>query len=81
MKDIMKNEKTVTLTREEWCKLTTYILMTTQYRKGELEAWERLSQEKEEDGTPTFKNAESNAEFWRGMIEMIEAIRIKIDKD
>ena len=78
-KDWGEEERAITLTNAQWNRLTTFLLMTTRYRNGELEAWEKLSLEKNEDGTPTFKNAQSNIEFWRGMIEDIEAIRESID--
>lgn len=71
--------KTVTLTNAEWSTLTTYLLMSTRHRERELEAWEKLSKEKNPDGTPRFENAESNAEYWREMIAKLEQIRLKID--
>lgn len=60
----MAKTKTVKLTLEQVVTLTTYILMTTNYRKREREAWETLSQEKEESGEPSFPNAPSNVRFW-----------------
>lgn len=74
-----KEEKTVTLTNAEWSNLTCYILMTTNYRTRELETWRSLAQEKDEDGNTKFKNAESNAEFWEGMIRDLDRIRTEID--
>lgn len=71
--------KTVTLTNSEWSTLTTYLLMSTRYRERELEAWEKLSKKKKQDGSPRFENAESNAEYWRDMIARLEQIRLKID--
>lgn len=71
--------KTVTLTNDEWSALTTYLLMSTRYRERELEAWEKLSKEKNPDGSHRFENAESNAEYWRDMIARLEHIRLKID--
>ena len=59
--------KTVTLTNELCNMLQCYILMTTNHRKGEIKAWEELAQEKDENGAPKFKNAASNAQFWRDM--------------
>ena len=70
----------VTLTNEQWSLLTCYILMTTQHRKKEREAWERLAKETEEDGTPTFKNAASNAEFYEELETKLEEIRLTIDR-
>lgn len=74
-----QQERTISLTNAQWGRLTTFLLMSTQYREGELEAWEKLATEKNDDGTPTFKNAENNAAFWRGMIEDIAEIRESID--
>lgn len=71
--------KAVTLTNDEWSTLTTYLLISTGYREREREAWEKLSREKKQDGSPRFENAESNAEYWRDMIAALEQIRLKID--
>lgn len=71
--------RTVTLTNEQWCKLTCYILMTTQHRKGEREAWEKLAKETNDDGTPLFKNAASNAEYYRTLEIELGEIRRAID--
>lgn len=71
--------KTITMTHEQATTLVCYLLMTTNYRKGEREAWERLATEKKEDGTPRFPNAPSNAKFWADTEKEIEAIRKIID--
>ena len=42
-----------------------YILMTTKTREGEAEAWEKLAEEKQEDGSPKYIHAAENAQFWR----------------
>ena len=75
-----KQEKTVTMTREQWNKLTCYLLMSTQHREREAKAWAELSEEKAEDGSPKYKNAAGNAEYWREMVTDIEEIRKKIDE-
>ncbi len=72
-------KRIITLTHEQAVRLTSYLLMTTNYRKGEREAWERLATEKEPDGTPSFKNASSNAMFWAEMERDLEEIRKIID--
>lgn len=72
-------KKTITLTHEQAVKLTSFLLMTTNYRKGEREAWEKLATEKEPDGTPSFKNAPGNARFWAEMEQDLEDIRKIID--
>ena len=71
--------KTITMTHEQATTLVCYLLMTTNYRKGEREAWERLATEKKEDGTLRFPNAPSNAKFWADTEKEIEAIRKIID--
>ena len=65
----------VELTKEQVNTLVCYILMTTQHRKGEREAWEELSKEMNEDGTPKFKNAKSNAEYYADLEFKLEEIR------
>lgn len=66
--------KTVTLTNGLWNDLQIYILMTTKHREGELKAWEELAQETDENGEPKFKNAASNAQFWRDMEPQLQQI-------
>ena len=69
----------VELTKEQVNTLVCYILMTTQHRKGEREAWEELSKEMNEDGTPKFKNAKSNAEYYADLEFKLEEIRNVLD--
>lgn len=52
-----------TLTAEQCSKLSLYILMTTKTREGEAEAWEKLAEEKKEDGSPKYIHAADNAQF------------------
>ena len=52
-----------TLTAEQCSKLSLYILMTTKTREGA--AWEKLAEEKNEDGSPKYVHAADNARFWR----------------
>lgn len=66
--------KTVTLTNGLWNDLQIYILMTTKHREGELKALEELAQETDENGAPKFKNAASNAQFWREMEPQLQQI-------
>ena len=72
-------KRTITLTHEQAVKLTSYILMTTNYRKGEREAWASLSAEKAPDGTLRYPNAPGNYKFWEEMERDLEAIRKIID--
>ena len=53
--------------------------MTTKYREGEAEAWDRLATETEPDGPPKFPKAKSNAQFWRDMEEQLNIIRGKLE--
>ena len=53
------------LTAEQCSNLSLYILMTAKTREGEASAWERLAEEKKEDGTPKYIHAADNARFWR----------------
>lgn len=72
-------EKTITLTYDEVSILSCYILMTTKYREGEAEAWDRLATETEPDGSLKFPNAKSNAKFWRDTEEQLTIIRGKLE--
>ena len=54
--------------------------MTTQYRTGELKAWQELAEEKEENGEPKFKNAAGNAEFWQQIERELEEIKKRVDE-
>lgn len=65
----------VELTNEQVNTLVCYILMTTQHREKEREAWKELSKEMNEDGTPKFKNAKSNAEYYADLEFKLEEIR------
>ena len=71
--------KTVTLTNELCSTLQCYILMTTKHREGELKAWEEMAQETDENGAPKFKNAASNAQFWRDMEPQLQQILEALD--
>lgn len=75
-----RNRKvSVTLTNEQWSHLVCYILMTTNHRKDERNAWEELSKETNEDGTPTFTKAQENIRFWEYMDKELNEIRQIID--
>lgn len=70
----MEKKVTLELTEEQADTLDLYLLMTTNYRKGEREAWESLAKERNEDETLKFPNAPSNADFWKKQNETIENI-------
>lgn len=75
----LKKTKTIKLTYEEINTITCYILMTTKYREGEAEAWERLATEKKPDGSLKFPNAKRNAQFWRKQQKELTAIISKME--
>lgn len=67
--------KILTLTDEQASTLEVYLLITTNYRRREVEACERLSREVDENGSSRYPNMKSNAEWWTktsGTIEEIE---------
>ncbi len=72
-------KKIITLTHEQANLLSCYILLTTQYRKEEVESWKSLSAEKNLDGTPLFENAASNATWWSELEGRLTEIREIID--
>jgi hypothetical protein len=72
-------ERTVTLTNDQWSRLTCYLLMSTKHRTGERDAWANLAEEKNPDGTPVFKSAASNAAYWQEIIDDLDAMMPKLD--
>lgn len=73
-------ERSITLTNEQWSTLETYLLLTTKHRKEELEAWKKLSEEKDENEKPKYPNAKANEKFWVGMINTMDEIKNKIGR-
>lgn len=71
--------KNITLTTEDANMLVCYLLMTTNHRREEAEAWAKLAEERNEDGTPIFPNAQSNAAYVERMCARIEDIKRIID--
>ena len=74
-----ERKSAVTLTNKQWNMLVTYILMTTQYRKGELETWQKLAKEQNANGEPEFPNAVGNAEFFGRLEVTLDEIKKAID--
>lgn len=72
-------ETNITLTNDQRITLRLYLLMTKNYRGEEREAWEKLATEQNEDGTPKFQHAKSNAEFWADMDKEINEIIEALD--
>ena len=79
MKEWSQQTRTVTMTNEEWNSLYCYLIGTIRHIEGEQEAWEKLAQEKKEDGSPKFPNAASNAEYYRQIREKLDLWLAKID--
>jgi hypothetical protein len=73
--------KTITLTGEQASLLVMYIIMTTNYRKGEMEACRELGEEKKDDGiTLKFPNIAANANWWEKANTRLEEIKQIIDE-
>lgn len=79
LKEWEETPRSVTLTNKQWSRLTTFLLMSTEYRKGEACDWEYLAEAKNIDGSPALENAESNARFWKETNTMLDEIRVAID--
>lgn len=71
----MDNLRTVTLTRDEWNALDTFLLFTRNYGKDEMKTWENLAAEQREDGQPRYRNAAANANYWRKLNATMEQIK------
>lgn len=74
-----RQERSVTLTNDQWSCLVCYLLQSTKHREGKRDAWQELAQEKNADGTPKFKNAASNAAYWQEVIDDLDAMLPKLD--
>lgn len=74
-----RQERSVTLTNDQWSRLVCYLHMSTKHREGERDAWRELAQEKNPDGTPVFKNAAKNAAYWQEVIDDLDAMLPKLD--
>ena len=59
------NNITVTFTKEQAEKLKRYLDMQKQVRIREQNIWEESAKEKNPDGTPKYKHAEGNAQWWQ----------------
>lgn len=74
-----RQERTVTLTNDQWNRLVCYLHLTTKHREGERDAWHDLAQEKNPDGTPVYKSAANNAAYWQEVIDDLERMLPKLD--
>lgn len=79
MKEWAQQERTVTMTNDEWISLYCYLIGTTKHIEGEQEAWEKLAQKKKADGSPRFPYAAGNAEYYRQTREKLDGWLAKID--
>ena len=71
------------LTREEAHTLEVYLLVTTRFREGEVEANQKLYKEFKE--TPFFdektvKKFKSNTEFWQNNCTTMDALQQRLQK-
>lgn len=74
-KEGSEDVKIITLTDEQASTLEVYLLITTKYRQGEIEASESLSRELDENGSPKYPKMKSNAKWWRKVNGTIEEIK------
>ena len=64
----------ISLTDEQSTTLRMVLLMTTDWRKREVEACQRLAQEIGDNGLPRYPNMQSNGEWWEKANKTIEDI-------
>ena len=76
-----KEKRSITLENGQWTMLKVYILLTTAYRKAELENWKKLASEYDVDPqddpdeiSDVMEMEEENAEFWKNMDELLDLI-------
>lgn len=74
-----KGAMIVMLTDEQRRALSLYLSLTAHIRRGEIENWSRLEDEKSEDGTPVWRNAAGNKAFWEELTAKIEEIAKMLD--
>lgn len=74
-----RQERSVTLTNDQWNRLVCFLHLSTKYREGERDAWANLAEEKNPDGTPVFKSAASNAAYWQEIVYDLDAMIPKLD--
>lgn len=70
---------TVNLTADQINTLVCYILMTTDHRKNIKEAWLDLAKKRNDDGSPMFKHATSNAAYYDELERQLDEIRHILD--
>lgn len=69
------------LTREEANALEVYLLVTTRFREGEVEANQKLYKEFKEAPSfdeKTVKKFKSNAEFWQNHCEKMDTLQKRL---
>lgn len=72
--DDMEICKTLTLTRDQLYEIEDCMAIVRTRYERDRKGWTRLSFEKNPDGTPRFKHAESNAEYLDMKISRINEI-------
>jgi hypothetical protein len=75
MYDLMSENRTITLTNEQWINLATWLQVTSTYGADRAEFWEGLAEKVNDDGSKPFPRAEGNAKFYREKMEQMEKIR------
>ena len=69
---------TLELSRSEAVKLETFLLVTTKFREGEMEAYKKLADEVDEEGNLLFPHAKGNIEYWAEQCEMMDSIQKRL---
>jgi len=62
------------LTPEQSSRLETYLLASTKYREGEIEACKSLGKERDDNGKLKFPNMAANAVWWEETHQIIQGI-------
>lgn len=75
----MSNTKTIELTYEEIATISCYISDGAITAKSRSEKWEEYAKEKNPDGSPKFKLAKRNSQFWREESDRLNAVKNKLE--
>lgn len=68
-------ERSITLTNGQWRLLHTYLLLSQDYREGEVRKWRDLSEITARNGI-----AARNAEFWKMTVDNVDIVKKVIDE-
>lgn len=69
----------IELTAEQVSNLSFYLGISGSYRKDEIEACKRFSEEIDEDGKPKYPNMRGSVEWWEKTNRDIEDIKTILD--